>query len=136
MLDEELRFKTHANYALQKGITWLSQYKRLAKPTKGVAMRYMRRYFLTVALPKMLYAAEIFLAKGTAGTTGAKGMIKKLARVQREAAIMITGAMRSTATDILDAHANILPFHLMVEKVICNAATRLATLPKTHITRS
>lgn len=89
MLDEELRFKVHADYALKKGVTWLSQYKRLAKPTKGVALRYMRRYYLTVALPKMLYAADIFLANGIAGSKGAKGMIRKLAKVQREAAILL-----------------------------------------------
>ena len=118
MLDEELRFKVHADYALKKGATWLSQYRRLAKPTRGVALKYMRRYYLTVALPKMLYAADIFLAKGTAGAKGARGMIGKLARVQREAAILITGAMRTTATDMLDVHANIIPFNLMVEKVI------------------
>jgi hypothetical protein len=30
---------------------------------------------------------------------------------------MITGAMKTTATDILDVMANLLPFHLLVDKI-------------------
>lgn len=48
---------------------------------------------MTVAVPKLLYAADIFLVQEHEGTKGTKGRIKKLARVQREATILITGAM-------------------------------------------
>lgn len=34
--------------------------------------------------------------------------------------------------DILDVHANLLPFHLMVNKIQFQAALRLATLPSLH----
>ena len=34
--------------------------------------------------------------------------------------------------DMLDMHANLLPFHLMVDKARFQAALRLATLPTTH----
>jgi hypothetical protein len=45
---------------------------------------------------------------------------------------MITGALRSTPTDALDAMANLLPFHLMVNKAIHGETVRLASLPDTH----
>jgi hypothetical protein len=46
---------------------------------------------------------------------------------------MITGAMRTTATDVLDAHTNLLPFHLLVNKHCQRAALQLATLPESHL---
>jgi len=33
ILDQELRWKEHVNYALQKGTKWVTQYHRLARPS-------------------------------------------------------------------------------------------------------
>ena len=38
----------------------------------------------------------------------------KIAKVQRMVVIHITGAMRTTARDILDAHADLLPVDLLI----------------------
>jgi len=43
ILDQELRWNAHVNYALAKGTTWITQYRRLAKQMKGVSAKYMRR---------------------------------------------------------------------------------------------
>jgi hypothetical protein len=48
------------------------------------------------------------------------------------AALQITGALRSTPSDVLDAHTNILPIRLQVVKLCHAAALRIVTLPKTH----
>jgi hypothetical protein len=70
----------------------------------------------------MLYAADIFLTpKQNIGkrmhSTGTKqAILNKLAAIQRRAATMITGAMRTTARDALEVMANLLPFHLLVDK--------------------
>ena len=45
---------------------------------------------------------------------------------------MITGAMVTTAGDVLDAHANLLPIHLLINKNLHRAALHFATLPTTH----
>ena len=47
-------------------------------------------------------------------------------------AILIVGSLRTSPTDSLDIHANLLPFHLMVDKVHFQAALRLATLSILH----
>jgi len=60
-LDQELRFKTHAAYTIKKGMTWLDQFRHAAHPSKGISARHMHRYYLTVAIPCMLYAADVFL---------------------------------------------------------------------------
>jgi hypothetical protein len=132
IIDQELRFMEQVNYALQKGSKFIEQYRRLAKLSRGVPAGHMRQYCLTVAVPKLLYAADIFLVPGTTRSKGIKGNINKLAQVQRQAALAITGEMRTTASDTLDAHANLLPFQLLVDKVVHRAAVWLACLPDKH----
>jgi hypothetical protein len=44
-------------------------------------------------------------------------VVKKLRTVQRRAALAITGALSTTPTDVLDAHANLLPIEHLISKV-------------------
>ncbi|KAJ7083399.1 hypothetical protein B0H15DRAFT_762694, partial [Mycena belliarum] len=59
-------------------------------------------------------------------------IIKKLASIQLRAAKLITGGMSSSPGDLLIAHADLLPVHLTVDKLLQKAALRYATLPPTH----
>jgi len=70
------------NYALAKGMKWVTQYSRLAKTMKGVSTKYMRRHYITIAIPHMLYAADLFLTPQTRQANGSRGHIKKLVRIQ------------------------------------------------------
>jgi len=86
----------------------------------------------------MLYAADIFLTPQQNAGTRAKyectsqATISKLATIQRWAALMITGVMKTTAMDVLEVMANLLLFHLFVDKCWHHAAICLATLPCSH----
>lgn len=138
VLDQELRFREHTAYALSRGTAWVLQFRRLSRPTMGMPPRYARQLYKAIAVPRMLYAADVFLTpltrrEGDAKAKGSVGLMRKLARVQRMAAIHITGAMRSTATDILDAHADLLPFPLLVNQICLRSAIRLASLLETHL---
>src|SRR5882724_8740741 len=95
ILDQELRWKDQCQYAVQKGVKWVTQYQRLAKMSKGASAKFMRQFFIAVAIPKMMYAADLFLIPGSRISIGTKGFIGKLAKVQRQASLHITGAMRS-----------------------------------------
>jgi len=92
MLDQELCWKDQVNYALQKGTKWVMQYHRLAKLTKGVSAKFMRCFYISMTVPKMLYTADLFLIPQSRHTKGTKGSISKLERVQRQASLHITGA--------------------------------------------
>jgi hypothetical protein len=137
IVDNKLSWKGQCAAALAKGQEWLIQFGRLARASRGVAAKYIWKLYLSIAVPRMLYAADIFLTarckvgKRQDGKTS-QGVVNKLASIQRRAAIMITGAMRTTPTDILDVMANLLPFHLLIDKIRHRAALRLATLPPTH----
>src|SRR5882724_3534142 len=64
MLDKELCWKEHCQYAMQKGVKWVIQYQRLTKATKGASAKYMRWFFISVAIPRMMYMADLFLVPG------------------------------------------------------------------------
>lgn len=138
IMDNKLNWKGQCAAALAKGQAWLIQFTRITRASSRATAKYVRKLYLSIAVPRMLYAADIFLTPQRKMTTKSKdgkssqGIINKLAMVQRQAAIMITGAMRTTATDILDIMANLLPFHLLVDKLRHHAALRLTTLPSTH----
>lgn len=138
IVDEELRFKEQAARALAKGMTWAAQFRRLSKTAQGMGGKFTRQLFLSVAIPRMLYAVDIFCTpirgqKGTAKQAkGSLGMARKMATVQRMAALQITGGMKSSPTDMLNAHADLMPFQLLINKLCVRSALRLATIPKTH----
>ncbi|TFY52504.1 hypothetical protein EVJ58_g9980 [Rhodofomes roseus] len=136
-VDRKLTFKRQAEYALKKGTTWLMQFGRLARPKGGLSLCHVRTLYQQMLLPGMLYAASVWITpqrkvEGRQRLYGSVGVIRKLARIHRQACIMMTGAMRTTATDVMEAHLNLLPFHLLVDKMIMREASRLCTLPTTH----
>ena len=88
----------------------------------------------------MLYAADIFLPPVPVDPNrmearrrrGGQAILSKMASIQRKAAISITGAMNTTAGDVAEAHAGLIPISLYVSMAQHRAALRLATLPPTH----
>ena len=86
----------------------------------------------------MLYATDIFLTpkqkigKKTDDAGTKQAILTRLALVQHHAAIIIMGAMKTTATDMVKVMENLLPFHMLVDKHQHQAAMQLATLPSTH----
>ena len=70
----------------------------------------------------MLYATDVFLTpqqnigKRTKDGQSRQTIVNKLASIQRKAALMITGAMRTTATNVVEVMVNLIPFNLLVDK--------------------
>jgi len=55
-------------------------------------------------------AADLFPIPESPISKGMKGYISRLGRIQRQASLHITGAMRSTPTDVADECTDLLPF--------------------------
>ena len=139
IVDNRLTWKPQGAAALAKGQDWISRFKRIAMTTKGTHAKYFRKLYISTAIPRILYAADIFLTpnrhvgkRSNNVTKYQHTIIKSLASIHRKAAILITGALRSTATDALLTLANLPPFHSLVDKIRHGAALRLATLPPLH----
>src|SRR5271163_3977309 len=94
-----------------------------------------RRLYYGVAVPSMLYAVDVWCApsfkKKGRGRTGS-GVVKKLESIQRKAAIQATGALRTTPSDLLFAHADMAPMNSLIKSCCRRAAIRLATLDNHH----
>jgi len=111
---------------------WVMQFGRLARLMKGVSAKYMQRFYTSITVPRMLYAIDLFLILRNRNGRGTRGFINKLRRIQRQASLHITSMMRTAPTDTIDSCADLLPFHLLVEKLTHHTATCLATLPRSH----
>ena len=125
MLDQELRWKQQADSALARATKWTLAFQRPAKSFSGVNLRLMRQLYRAVAIPKILYAVDVWYTPihkkhGAHKSSGSVGTTNKFISFQRTAALAITGALRSTATDVLDLHAGLLPMTL----VLCQACHR------------
>ncbi|KAH9923416.1 uncharacterized protein BXZ73DRAFT_51019, partial [Epithele typhae] len=115
MLDRQLWFHAHVAHALARGTACLAAIRHLVGPRHGAAPTAVKRLYMSVAIPCVLYAADVFLHpegldREGRRVRGSVGAIRKLATLQRQALLLITGALRTTATDVLEIHVGLLPF--------------------------
>lgn len=136
LLDQELGWVPQVNRALARGTSWALQLNRLAKTRYGLSPSLARKLYLSVAVPRFAYAADVWYRPVTlhegARSTGSVGAAHRLARIQRIAALSILGGLRSSPTASLDAHAKLLPIHLLLNLACTRAAIRLASVPTSH----
>ena len=139
IIDEELKFRDHAAYVIAKGTKYVLACGQMTRASKGVQGNVMKKLYESVAIPKMLYAIDVWgtelLHRGRGKREkgwGPRGFTKQIDKVQRMASLLITGGMRSTATDTLLAHAECLPTTLLIHQHCHRATLRLVTLPKKH----
>ena len=137
MLDQHLNWKAQHAYAIEKGTKWAAQIRRIARPTWGITPKYARRLYISVALPKIMYGADLWChpMQGERSERKFKGsarVLKQLATLQRAGSIAITGGLRTSPTETLNAMSFLLPIPQLVDKACFRALTRLATLPLEH----
>ena len=137
ILNDKLWFQKHAAYALRKGERWISQIKRLSKVTKEMHGAHARRLYYSVTIPSMLYAVDVWCPQPANSLNsrrkgGMRAAIQKMETVQRKATLLVTGALRTTPSDLLFAHANMLPLRYHIKLICHGSALHIATLPKEH----
>lgn len=115
--DQNLNWKAQHAHAAGKATKWVSQIKRLTRPTWGIRPSHARRLYISVAIPKVLYAADVWcVPKGSSKVTS------QLVSMQRMGTLAITGGLRSSPTDALDANAFLIPMPLLLDKHFQRAA--------------
>ena len=137
ILDQHLNWKAQHAHAIEKGAKWAAQICRIARPSWGVTPKYARRLFISVALLRIMYGADLWCHPMQGERSGMKirgsaKVQKQLVTLQRAGAIAITGGLRTSPTDSLDTTSFLLPVSLLVDKTCHRALTRMATLPKEH----
>lgn len=114
LINTELRWKSQTLRATEKAMKWVLMYKRLTKPSTGVQLSLMRQLYITVGIPKMTYALDAWYTPPQKSisckrNTGSVSATMQMMKVQCIACLAITGALKTTATDIVESHANITP---------------------------
>ena len=122
MINQELRWHQQADYALGRASKWVMAYRWLARVASSIINLWLiRQLYPMVVIPKMTYAIDVWLMPprkrdGAKRHTGSVNVTNRFATLQRMAALAITGAMRTTATDVLDLHMGLLPMHLALHR--------------------
>lgn len=138
IFDPKLKWKAQHEKASSSAIAWTNLVRRLAHTASGISANGIQQLYLTVAIPKMAYAAEVWYTlphKTNETHTKRTGSIKftnLIQSAQRKVTITMLGVMRTTAGDVLNAHALTPPPHLLFLKVLIRSATRLLALPEHH----
>lgn len=101
--------------------------------------KYARRLYQSILLPRISYGMVVWFepvhdhpAASEGRQRGAIGMQRRLSKIHNRATRLITGAFKSTPTDLLDYHAGLPPFALTLQRLAFSAAIRLTSLPYDH----
>ncbi|KNZ71310.1 hypothetical protein J132_00048 [Termitomyces sp. J132] len=110
---------------------------RLTRSSTGLSPEFMRRLYIAVALPRMMYAAEVWYTPVSRMDDEERlrslaGITKKLGSIQQIAALKIMDAMRMSLMDVVEIHVGLLPMELMMDKVCHRYVMQLASLPQAH----
>ena len=112
-------------------VLWTNQISRLG--TTGLPTK-LQCLYLSVAMPRITYATNVWYTPVAPSTwnpctcTRSVRIAQKLNSVQQCTLITLSGALCSTASNILKIHSNILPMHLTTE----HAAALLFDSPLFH----
>ena len=140
-IDGQLRWKIQENEAMAKATSYILMFRRLTRTNLGIRPRLMRLLYISVAIPKMTYALDVWYVpphkkEGKRNNSGSVRALRSMGKIQRIATRAITGGLWTSPNDLLDTHAGVLPANLMLERICHSAAVRTATLPASHPLRS
>lgn len=79
-IDDQLHWHAQAKKGMAKAKQWNSLYGRLTRPSTGLNSKFMRQLYITVAIPKMTYALEVWYTPPTqpAGSRRKTGSVRVL----------------------------------------------------------
>ena len=138
LFDPKLKWTAQTEKAARSAEAWINLVRQLARTSTGLLAKAMQQLYVAIAIPKMSYAVDVWYThphkanESLKKRTGSIKFIQKLQSVQRRATIAMLGAMRTTASDVLNAHAYLPPPHLLFLTTLNRSARWLVMLPNSH----
>jgi hypothetical protein len=111
IFNQHLQWNTQIASVAAKGSSWTAQIRRLARPSWGLTPEHAKCLFVRVATPRILYAFDIWglpqIASHNRVAGGSAKAIRVFTNVQCAGALAITGGLRTSPTDTINATANV-----------------------------
>lgn len=120
IFDSKLNWGNHIEYRIRRAITIYWQCRCAVGKTWGLAPKVMHWLYTAVVRPALTYGAIVWWPRVKLVTCR-----QRLARVQRLAAVAITGAIRTTPTAALDVMCGLFPLEIYIKKIAMETAYRL-----------
>jgi hypothetical protein len=119
---------------IEKGTKWIAQIRRIAKAAWEITPKYARWLYISVALPRIMYAIDLWCAPSQSKHlgTGTAKVMRQMTTLQRAGTTAITGGLCTSPTDALDTCTYLLPVPQNIDKWCHKSTTRLTTLPLDH----
>jgi ribonuclease HI len=130
--DKHLNFTTHRRKMLAKGAGSLEALRGISGSTWGSSLIAMRKVYQAVIIPQMLWGLSAWYCP--AAKAMPRGDLDKLTneltKIQKRAAILISGAFRGTAGAALDIELFLTPIKLRLQQIVEETTIRILTGPQ------
>ena len=130
--NRKLNFHQHVHHYATKCISTLNTMKILGNSSRGLLLTQKRLLYRTCIVPIALYGFQLWFFKGAPTVKN----IAELKKMQRRAALWITGAFRTSPTEGVEAIAGLMPINLHLKKLNGRHHLRYATIPPSHAINS
>lgn len=131
ILDSHLEWEAHLRHIQARTTTSLGGLAAIAGSTWGFGLKDLRRLYVAVVLPQILYCCSAWYSpdSGHGTVMRQKRSLQKLTAIQCRAGAIIAGAFRTTAGSALDVELFLLPMKQQLEKAIGESLLRVITAP-------
>jgi hypothetical protein len=128
-LDRHLRFDTHRKKLLAKANGSLEALRAMTGSVWGASLMAMRKVYQAVVVPQILYGISACYcpAAKTIPAWEMKRIVSEFTKIQRRAAILISGALKSTSAAALNVELFLPPIHLRIDQITQETAIRIQT---------
>ncbi|GFF81637.1 hypothetical protein CNMCM6936_002299 [Aspergillus lentulus] len=131
-LNKTLSFSTHRTKALNHANSSLEALQNITGLTWGALLEAMHAIYRGVVIPQLLYRVTTWFspASRVIPATDQNRIINEFTKIQKRAAILISGAFQGTAAAALNTELHLQPIHLQIQQIIEETAIQIQTGPR------